>query len=104
MLGLVQASAGGMSQLAPLSLPSKSTLAASTIPAVVYLGYLMKSKYDQSYNNNSSSNRSSNNSNSHTFAAPQQSFNNFNSQLQEKLQKVQRSRLDPIEEEKEYWL
>ena len=90
-----------MSQLAPLSLPSKSTLAASTIPAVVYLGYLMKSKYDQSYNNNNS--RPSNNNNSNTFAAPQQSFNNFNSQLQEKLQKVQRSRLDPIEEEKEYW-
>ena len=102
MLGLVQASAGGMSQLAPLSLPSKSTLAASTIPAVVYLGYLMKSKYDQSYNNNNNS-RPSNNNNSNTFAAPQQSFNNFNSQLQEKLQKVQRSRLDPIEEEKEYW-
>ena len=103
MLGLVQARAGGMSQLAPLSLPSKSTLAASTIPAVVYLGYLMKSKYDQSYNNNNNSNRCSNNNNSNTFAAPQQSFNNFNSQLQEKLQKVQRSRLDPIEEEKEYW-
>ena len=101
MFGLVQASAGGMSQLAPLSLPSKSTLAASTIPAVVYLGYLMKSKYDQSYKNNNS--RPSNNNNSNTFAAPQQSFNNFNSQLQEKLQKVQRSRLDPIEEEKEYW-
>ena len=98
----MQASAGGMSQLAPLSLPSKSTLAASTIPAVVYLGYLMKSKYDQSYNNNNNS-RPSNNNNSNTFAAPQQSFNNFNSQLQEKLQKVQRSRLDPIEEEKEYW-
>ena len=91
-----------MSQLAPLSLPSKSTLAASTIPAVVYLGYLMKSKYDQSYKNNNNS-RPSNNNNSNTFAAPQQSFNNFNSQLQEKLQKVQRSRLDPIEEEKEYW-
>ena len=102
MLGLVQARAGGMSQLAPLSLPSKSTLAASTIPAVVYLGYLMKSKYDQNYNNNTNC-RPSNNNNSNTFAAPQQSFNNFNSQLQEKLQKVQRSRLDPIEEEKEYW-
>ena len=103
MFGLVQASAGGMSQLAPLSLPSKSTLAASTIPAVVYLGYLMKSKYDQSYNNNNNSRPSNNNNNNNTFAAPQQSFNNFNSQLQEKLQKVQRSRLDPIEEEKEYW-
>ena len=62
----------------------------------------MKSKYDQSYNNNNSR-PSNNNNNSNTFAAPQQSFNNFNSQLQEKLQKVQRSRLDPIEEEKEYW-
>ena len=102
-----------MSQFAPLSLSVKSTLAASTVPAMVYLGYLMKSKYDQSYNNNSNDygpsnnnnnkNRSDNNSDINKFDAPQQTFDNFDSQLQKKLHEVQRRRLDPIEEEKEYW-
>ena len=50
-----------MSQFAPLSLSVKSTLAASTVPAMVYLGYIMKSKYDQSYNNNSNDYGPSNN-------------------------------------------
>ena len=82
-----------MSQFAPLSLSVKSTLAASTVPAMVYLGYIMKSKYDQSTNvpsNNNNKDRSDNNT-----------FDNFDSQLQKKLQEVQRRRLDPIEEEKE---
>ena len=85
-----------------ISLPSKSTLAASTIPAVVYLGYLMKSKYDQSNNsmNNSNSKSSINNNNTSSSSSFQQAFS---SQLQQKLEKVQRSRLDPIAEEKEYW-
>ena len=83
-----------------ISLPSKSTIAASTIPAMVYLGYLMMSKSDQNGKNSSRSSYSNNNNSttSHQFTQ-----NNFNSQLQEKLFKVQRSRLDPIEEEKEYW-
>ena len=85
-----------------ISLPSKSTLAASTIPAVVYLGYLMKTKYDQSNNtmNNSNSKSSINNNNTSSSSSFQQAFS---SQLQQKLEKVQRSRLDPIAEEKEYW-
>ena len=92
-----------------ISLPSKSTLAASTIPAVMYLGYLMKTKYDQS---NSSNNKSSINNNNSTSSFQQAFSNNtssssfqqaFSSQLQQKLEKVQRSRLDPIAEEKEYW-
>ena len=91
----------GMSHI---SLPSKSTLAASTIPAVVYLGYLMKTKYDQSSNNsmNNSNSKSSINNNNNTSSSS--SFQQaFSSQLQQKLEKVQRSRLDPIAEEKEYW-
>ena len=84
-----------------ISLPSRSTLAASTLPAVVYLGYLMKSRYDQSNNIDNASNSTSRNSNNaHTTLSFQQAFN---SQLQHKLEKVKRSRLDPIEEEKEYW-
>ena len=83
-----------------ISLPSKSTLAASTIPAVVYLGYLMKTKYDQSNSMNNSNNKSSINHNNNTSSSFQQAFS---SQLQQKLEKVQRSRLDPIAEEKEYW-
>ena len=85
-----------------ISLPSKSTLAASTIPAVVYLGYLMKTKYDQSNNsmNNSNNKSSINNNTSSSSSSFQQAFS---SQLQQKLEKVQRSRLDPIAEEKEYW-
>ena len=90
-----------MSQFAPLSLSVKSTLAASTVPAMVYLGYLMKSKYDQSYNNNSNDNIPSNNNNKNRSG--NNTFDNFDSQLQKKLQEVQRRRLDPIEEEKEYW-
>ena len=83
-----------------ISLPSKSTLAASTIPAVMYLGYLMKTKYDQSNNSsNNSNNKSSINNNTSTSSFQQA----FSSQLQQKLEKVQRSRLDPIAEEKEYW-
>ena len=91
-----------MSQFAPLSLSVKSTLAASTVPAMVYLGYLMKSKYDQSYNNNSNYNGPSNNNNKKN-RSDNNTFDNFDSQLQKKLQEVQRRRLDPIEEEKEYW-
>ena len=84
-----------------ISLPSKSTLAASTIPAVVYLGYLMKTKYDQSNNSmNNSSSKSSIKNNTSSSSSFQQAFS---SQLQQKLEKVQRSRLDPIAEEKEYW-
>ena len=90
-----------MSQFAPLSLSVKSTLAASTVPAMVYLGYLMKSKYDQSYNNNSNDYGPSNNSNMNR--SDNNTFDNFDSQLQKKLREVQRRRLDPIEEEKEYW-
>ena len=89
-----------MSQFAPLSLSVKSTLAASTVPAMVYLGYLMKSKYDQSYNNNSNYNGPSNNNNNKN-RSDNNTFDNFDSQLQKKLQEVQRRRLDPIEEEKE---
>ena len=88
-----------MSQFAPLSLSVKSTLAASTVPAMVYLGYLMKSKYDQSYNNNSNDNGPSNNN--YKNRSDKNTFDNFDSQLQKKLQEVQRRRLDPIEEEKE---
>ena len=88
----------GMSHI---SLPSKSTLAASTIPAVVYLGYLMKSKYDQSCNSSdNNTNHKSSINNNNTSSSFQQAFG---SQLQQKLEKVQRSRLDPIAEEKEYW-
>ena len=90
-----------MSQFAPLSLSVKSTLTASTVPAMVYLGYLMKSKYDQSYNNNSNYNGPSNNN--YKNRSDNNTFNNFDSQLQKKLQEVQRRRLDPIEEEKENW-
>ena len=90
-----------MSQFAPLSLSVKSTLAASTVPAMVYLGYLMKSKYDQSYNNNSNDYGPSNNN--YKNRSDNNTFDNFDSQLQKKLQEVQRRRLDPIEEEKEYW-
>ena len=82
-----------------ISLPSKSTLAASTIPAVMYLGYLMKTKYDQSNSNNNNNNKSSINNNTSSSSFQQA----FGSQLQQKLEKVQRSRLDPIAEEKEYW-
>ena len=91
-----------MSQFAPQSLSVKSTLAASTVPAMVYLGYIMKSKYDQSYNNNSNYNGPSNNNNNKN-RSDNNTFDNFDSQLQKKLQEVQRRRLDPIEEEKEYW-
>ena len=90
-----------MSQFAPLSLSVKSTLAASTVPAMVYLGYIMKSKYDQSYNNNSNYNVPSNNNNKDR--SDNNTFDNFDSQLQKKLQEVQRRRLNPIEEEKENW-
>ena len=91
-----------MSQFAPLSLSVKSTLAASTVPAMVYLGYIMKSKYDQSYSNNSNYNGPSNNNNNNR--SDNNTFDNFDSQLQKKLQEVQRRRLDPIvEEEKENW-
>ena len=89
-----------MSQFAPLSLSVKSTLAASTVPAMVYLGYIMKSKYDQSYNNNSNDYGPSNNNNNKN-RSDNNTFDNFDSQLQKKLQEVQRRRLDPIEEEKE---
>ena len=86
-----------------MSLPSKSALAASTIPAaVVALGYIFMSKGDQTQSSSSNSNNSRNNSNSSSFSH-QFSQSSFNSQLQEKLQKVQRSRLDPIEEERDYW-
>ena len=92
--------------MSQMSLPSKSTLAASTIPAVVYLGYLFMSKTDnQNGHKNSSNSRTGynfKNSNNNTFSS-QQSLSSFNAKLQEKLFKVQRSRLDPIEEEKEYW-
>ena len=90
-----------MSQFAPLSLSVKSTLAASTVPAMVYLGYLMKSKYDQSYNNNSNDNGPSNNN--YKNRSDNNTFDNFDSKLQKKLQEVQRRRLDPIEEENENW-
>ena len=91
-----------------MSLPSKSALAASTIPAaVVALGYIFMSKGDQTQSSSSNSNNSRNNSNSSAGISSsfshQFSQSSFNSQLQEKLQKVQRSRLDPIEEERDYW-
>ena len=86
-----------------LPLPSKSTIAASTIPAMVYLGYLMMSKPDQNSKNNSRPGYNNNNNSTTTTSQHQFTQNSFNSQLQEKLFKVQRSRLDPIEEEKDYW-
>ena len=87
-----------------MSLPSKSALAASTIPAaVVALGYIFMSKGDQTQSSSSNSNNSRNNSSNSSSFSHQFSQSSFNSQLQEKLQKVQRSRLDPIEEERDYW-
>ena len=68
---------------------------------MVYLGYLMMSKPDQ--NNKSNSRPGYTNNNTTTTSQHQFTQNSFNSQLQEKLFKVQRSRLDPIEEEKDYW-
>ena len=75
-----------------LSLPITSTIAVtSTIPAVVYLGYLMFSQGKEEQ----------------TKPAPKQKSQFSFDQLQDKLYKVQRSRLDTIEEEsnndKEYW-
>ena len=88
--------------MSQMSLPSKSTLAASTIPAALYLGYLIMTKSDnQNVNKNNSNSRTGYNFNNSTSS--QQSLNSFNSKLQEKLFQVQRSRLDPIEEEKQYW-
>ena len=85
-----------------MSIPRNSILAATTLPAVVYLGLLMKSRYEQNCNKNIHI-YNYNNNNSNIFTIPQQSLNSFHSELQDKLHKVQRSRLDPIEEEREYW-
>ena len=66
-----------------LSLPSTSTIAVtSTIPAVVYLGYLMYSQGKVE-----------------TVRTPTQTTQFSWAQLEDKLNKVQRSRLDTIEEE-----
>ena len=85
-----------------MSIPRNSILAATTLPAVVYLGLLMKSRYEQNCNKNIHI-YNCNNNNSNIFTIPQQSLNSFHSELEDKLHKVQRSRLDPIEEEREYW-
>ena len=83
-----------------IQLPSKSTLAASTIPAMVYLGYIFMTKTGDKTDSNNNNNQLSSSSSS---CSP----SNFNTELQEKLAKVQRSRLDPIEEEplhdRDYW-
>ena len=80
-----------------IQLPSKSTLAASTIPAMVYLGYVLMTKTGDKTDRNNNNNKVSSSC----------STSNFNTELQEKLFKVQRSRLDPIEEEplreRDYW-
>ena len=84
--------------MAHIQLPSKSTLAASTIPAMVYLGYVFMTKTGDKTDSNNNNNRVSSSS-----CSP----SSFNTELQEKLFKVQRSRLDPIEEEplseRDYW-
>ena len=81
-----------------IQLPSKSTLAASTIPAMVYLGYVFMTKTGA---------KTDNNNNNNNQVSSSCSPSNFNTELQEKLFKVQRSRLDPIEEEplseRDYW-
>ena len=81
-----------------IPLPSKSTLAASTIPAMVYLGYVIFTKTGEKTDSRGSRNNPQVNSSSQS---------SFNTQLQDKLFKVQRSRLDPIEEEsiseRDYW-
>ena len=71
-----------------LSLPSKSTLAVSTtLPALAYLGYLALSRTRE------------------PEPRQQQQPGNpgpglqLGQQLQQRLERVQRSRLDPIEEE-----
>ena len=83
-----------------LQLPSKSTLAASSIPAMVYLGYVFLTKTGAKADSN-------NNNNNQVSSSSSCSPSNFNTELQEKLFKVQRSRLDPIEEEplseRDYW-
>merc|ERR1711997_1008483 len=85
-----------------IQLPSKSTLAASTIPAMVYLGYIFMTKTGDKTDSNNNNNQVSSSSSSSSCSP-----SNFNTELQEKLFKVQRSRLDPIEEEpqreRDYW-
>ena len=88
-----------------IQLPSKSTLAASTIPAMVYLGYIFMTKTGDKTDSNNNNNQLS--SSSYSSSSTSCSPTNFNTELQEKLAKVQRSRLDPIEEEplheRDYW-
>ena len=88
-------------RMSHIHLPSKSTLAASTIPAMVYLGYIFMTKNGDKRDSNNNSNQVT------SFSSSSCSPSNFNTELQEKLFKVQRSRLDPIEEEpqreRDYW-
>jgi len=72
-----------MQAMSHLSMPSTSTIAVtSTIPAVVYLGYLMYSQGKVE-----------------TVNTPTLSTQLSWAKLEDKLTKVQRSRLDTIQEE-----
>ena len=99
VISILQSSSPECDVMAQIPFPSKSTLAASTIPAMVYLGYVIMTKTTENSDKNF-------NTSSHLNCSTS-SQSNFNSQLQDKLYKVQRSRLDPIEEEsiseKDYW-
>ena len=99
VISILQSSSPECDVMSQIPFPSKSTLAASTIPAMVYLGYVIMTKTTDNSDKNF-------NTSSHLTCSTS-SQSNFNSQLQDKLYKVQRSRLDPIEEEsiseKDYW-